>query len=192
MISEGGFWKADPGFILVFNWHVLSIFNGLEVIRRFRFAWDFPIRADFWGVLGAKHPHNEICNLSIPQKALPCVRPRILSYYVQESVHGFRRDAIPRNKKKIIKIIIKKATWTVYFTTMWGRHCWSDPNQILQGWCAPGRNHPRKIWSQSVKNCKFGEGLKLPVLALLGLTPLIRLGPAGLPLKDYNLIIETN
>jgi len=46
------------------------------------------------------------CNYK-PQKALPYTRPRILSYYVLESVHGFRRDAIPRNKK--IKIKKKKA-----------------------------------------------------------------------------------
>ncbi len=28
---------------------------------------------------------------------------RILRYYAQESVNGFRRDAIPGNRKKIIK-----------------------------------------------------------------------------------------
>jgi len=49
VISDYGFWKGDPNFIFMFNWHFLSILNGLDVIR---LCWDFPKEAKFRGFWG--------------------------------------------------------------------------------------------------------------------------------------------
>jgi len=74
------------------------ISNRFEVIQLFQLGWEIPIPRKFWGVFRVKRPQKIVsCNYK-PQKALPYTRPRRLSYYVQESVHGFRRDAIPRKK----------------------------------------------------------------------------------------------
>jgi len=58
-ILHNGFWKGDPDLIFMFNWHLLSILNGLNVIRLFLFGWEFPTAGGrnvggFW----AKWPKN--------------------------------------------------------------------------------------------------------------------------------------
>jgi len=35
-----GFWKGNPDFIFMFNWHLLPILNGLDVIRLFLYNDD--------------------------------------------------------------------------------------------------------------------------------------------------------
>jgi len=43
---------SEPEFLFMFNWHFLSIFNGLDVIRLFLFGWDFPTGGEMLGVWG--------------------------------------------------------------------------------------------------------------------------------------------
>jgi len=50
VISDYGFWKCDPDFIFMFNWHFLSILKGLDEIRLFLFGWDFPTGCEIVGV----------------------------------------------------------------------------------------------------------------------------------------------
>ena len=70
---------------------------------------------------------------------------------------------VAKNKKtKKIIIIIIKVTQPLKITIAWGRHRWSDHNQIWHGCRALWKRYPRKIWSQSIHNCDFGKGLKLP------------------------------
>ena len=42
----------------MFNWHFLSILNGLDVIRLFLFGWDFPTGGESFGVLGQNDPQK--------------------------------------------------------------------------------------------------------------------------------------
>jgi len=51
------FWKGDPNFIFMFNWHFMSILNGLDVIRLFLHGWNFRTGAKFWGF---RHPKRQI------------------------------------------------------------------------------------------------------------------------------------
>jgi len=55
-ILHDGFWKGDPDFIFMFNWHFLSILNGLEFIRLF-FIWlGFPYWWRNFGSFWTKWP----------------------------------------------------------------------------------------------------------------------------------------
>jgi len=59
VIADYGFWKGDPDFIFMLNWHFSSILNGLDVIRLFLFGWDFPLGVGkIWMVLGQNDPQN--------------------------------------------------------------------------------------------------------------------------------------
>jgi len=58
VISDYGFWKGDPNFIFMFNWHFLSIINGLDVNRLFLFGWDFPTGGEIVGVWGQNDSKN--------------------------------------------------------------------------------------------------------------------------------------
>ena len=42
----------------MFNWHFLSILNGLDVIRLFLFGWDFPTGGEILGVFGQNDPQK--------------------------------------------------------------------------------------------------------------------------------------
>jgi len=53
-----GFWKSDYDFLLVVNGNFCPNSNGLEVIRHFLFAWDFPTGSDIFGVYGENDPQN--------------------------------------------------------------------------------------------------------------------------------------
>jgi len=57
-ILHGGFWKSDTDFMFMFNWHFLSILNGLDVIWLFVFGWDFPTGGEILGVFGQNAPQN--------------------------------------------------------------------------------------------------------------------------------------
>ena len=43
----------------MFNWHFLSILNGLDVIRLFLFGWDFPTGGEILGVWGQNDPQKD-------------------------------------------------------------------------------------------------------------------------------------
>jgi len=47
---------GDPDFIFMFNWHFLSIMNGLDVIWLFLFGWDFPTGGEIFGFFGQNIP----------------------------------------------------------------------------------------------------------------------------------------
>jgi len=51
-ILHDGFWNGDLDFILMFNWHCLSILNGLDFIRIFVFGWNSQLRTNIWGFWG--------------------------------------------------------------------------------------------------------------------------------------------
>jgi len=53
-----GFWKGDPDFIFMFNWHFLSYLNGLDVIRLLVFGWDFLTAGEILRVFGQNDPQN--------------------------------------------------------------------------------------------------------------------------------------
>jgi len=55
--SDNGFWKGDPDFIFMFNWHCLSILNGLDVIRLFYLTGIF-LRGDILRVFEQTDPQN--------------------------------------------------------------------------------------------------------------------------------------
>jgi len=57
-ILHDGFWKGDPDFIFMFNWHFLSILNGLDVIRLLVCGWDFPTGGEILGIFGKNDPQN--------------------------------------------------------------------------------------------------------------------------------------
>ena len=43
----------------MFNWHFLSILNGLDVIRLFLFGWDFPTGGEILGVFEENDPQTD-------------------------------------------------------------------------------------------------------------------------------------
>jgi len=51
-ILHDRFWKGNPDFIFMVNWHFLSILNGLDVIRRLHLAGISLLGATFWGLWG--------------------------------------------------------------------------------------------------------------------------------------------
>jgi len=57
-ILHNGFWKGDNDFIFMFNWHFLSILNGLDVNRLFVFGWDFPTGGENLVCFGKNDPQN--------------------------------------------------------------------------------------------------------------------------------------
>ena len=90
---------CDPKFIVMLYWHVLPIFNRLRV-RLFHFGWDFPILpAKICGVFGENDPKKSKFRKTIAHRALPHVKPRLLSYCAWESVHGFGLYAWQGKKK---------------------------------------------------------------------------------------------
>jgi len=62
-ILRDGFWKGDPDFIFMFNWHVLSILNGLDVFWRYSTfcIWlGFPYGAKFCFVFAKWSPKRQM------------------------------------------------------------------------------------------------------------------------------------
>jgi len=57
-IFHDGFWKSDHDFQLVVNVNFCPNSNGLEVIRHFLFAWDFPSGSEILGVFGENDPQK--------------------------------------------------------------------------------------------------------------------------------------
>ena len=53
-----------------------------------------PIQAPEMGVLGNFRPLNVIIHYRDPQKAHPCVNPRLLSYQLYKSVEGSVTDSV--------------------------------------------------------------------------------------------------
>ncbi len=63
-----------------------------------------------------------------------------------------RRRCSAHDKPKKMVTVIKKGTRPVYFTPNWSRHQWTAENQTYQDLSALERNHPQKIWTQSIHN----------------------------------------
>jgi len=55
-IFHDGFWKSDHDFLLVISGNFCPKSNGLEVIRHFLFAWDFPTGSEILEFLGEMAP----------------------------------------------------------------------------------------------------------------------------------------
>ena len=58
ILFDDGFWKDDPKFLVMLYWHILPIFNRIQVIRPFHFGWDFPTAGEIYGVFGESDPQN--------------------------------------------------------------------------------------------------------------------------------------
>jgi len=61
--------------------------NGLEVIRHFLFAWDFPTGSKILVFCGEHDPQKV-------KRALLWVNPRLLNYCALKLVHGYRLQAV--------------------------------------------------------------------------------------------------
>jgi len=49
---------GDHDNMFMFDWHFLSILNGLDVNRLFLFGWDFPTGGEIVGVIGQNDLQN--------------------------------------------------------------------------------------------------------------------------------------
>src|SRR5664279_5699319 len=78
------------GFLCVLNCNILSISHRLKVISVFLFKWHFHVRGQNLGGLGDYCIQNMISCIPEPQKALPYVRTRRLSYRTRKSASPFR------------------------------------------------------------------------------------------------------
>ena len=102
IIFDDGFWKGDPRFIFMLDWHIMPIFNRLRVIRLFQAGWDFPTAGEICEIFGendhqkVKSPKNNCLEgTTLHQTAY-------LSYFAWKSVHGFELYewlGIKKNKK---------------------------------------------------------------------------------------------
>ena len=128
-VSVARFWKGDLKVIFLLHWRFLPIFNRLRVIRPSHFGWYFPTAGEVRGVFGENDPKKWKYRKTLARRALPHVKPRVLSNRAWKSVHGYELYAW-LGKKESKKIL--KGTRSQYFTTMWGRHRWYDLNQVRQ------------------------------------------------------------
>ena len=84
--------------------HILSIFNRLRVTRSFHFGWDFPTAGQICGVFGEDDPQKvNTLKKTLAWRALPYVKPRLLSYREWKLVHGYGLYAWQGKKKQKTK-----------------------------------------------------------------------------------------
>jgi len=98
------FWKGDPDFIKLnmnmFNWHFLSILNGLEVIRLLVFGWDFPTGGEILFILGKMTPNTSMERKTLAGRALPYAKLRLLSHYAWNYLYPFGLCRCARKKRQ--------------------------------------------------------------------------------------------
>ena len=124
--SDRGFWKGDPNFIFIFDWHLLSILNGLDVIRLLLFGWDFPTGGELLGVLGQNDPQNvkiEIytCLEGTSLRQTASFEPLCVKLSPSVWPMQVRKKKREEGRKKWMKEG-RQVTRSVYFT-----YAWSDP-----------------------------------------------------------------
>jgi len=97
-ILHDGFWKGDPDFILMFNWNLLSILNGSDVIRLFLFGWDFSTGGEIVGVFGQNDPKTSNWRKTLAWTALPYAKLRLLSHCAWNYLYPFGLCRCARKK----------------------------------------------------------------------------------------------
>jgi len=97
-ILHNGFWKGNTDFIFMFDWHFLSILNGLDVIRHFVFGWDFPTGGENLGVLGQNDPKTSNEKNILAGRALPYAKLRLLSHCAWNYLYLFGLCRCARKK----------------------------------------------------------------------------------------------
>jgi len=84
--------------MFMFNWHFLSILNGLDVIRLFLFARDFSTGGEMSGVLGQNDPQNVKWEKIVVGRALSYAKLRLLSHCAWNYLYPFGLCRCARKK----------------------------------------------------------------------------------------------
>jgi len=109
-----GFWKGDHDFIFMFNWHFLSILNGLEFIQHFVFGWYFPTWSKILVFLGKMNPKTSNERKTLAGRALPFAKLRLLSHCAWNYLYPFGMCRCARKKGR------KEEKSQVYISHMCG------------------------------------------------------------------------
>ena len=140
--------------------------------------------ANFVGVSGENDSKKSKFWKTLAERALPYVKPRLLSYCAWKSVHGFGLYAWQGKKQSNNN----RRHVTLIFHHYGGCHCLYDPNQIWQGCWSAWRYHPCQIWKQTIHNRDFDKRLNFTIIALLGPSPITRLSHSFIDKHDERTI----
>jgi len=83
----------------MFNWHVLSILNGLDVIRLFYLAGISLLEATFWGFWGKMTPKTSNERKTLAESALSYAKLRLLSYFAWNYLYHLACAGAQETKK---------------------------------------------------------------------------------------------
>jgi len=121
VISDHSFWKGDPDFIFMFNWHFMSILNGLDVIQLFYLVGISLLVAKVWVFLGKMTHKTSNERKILAGRALPYAKLRLFSHCAWNYLYPFGLCSCARNKKAVKQEVRQEEkSQEVYISRMCG------------------------------------------------------------------------
>ena len=143
-------------------WSLTVLWSAVEKLLQCLFSIGNTLEVPKIGVLGDFRGENWNMYLSEPQKAPPCAKTRVLTYYSPKSVHNCDLWGWARKKTDIEDVNVG---------VCWGSLWLADSNEIWQSYRSPRRNEVCKISSASVTSFRKYRGLKLTTLGFTVYVP---------------------